>query len=484
MHMPEEHQGNVLIVDDDEVFNQVTKTLIEVEGFSASVATTGTEAIKQCRKQAVDVVLLDWRLGTTTGSSVLREIVKDYPQLPVIVVTGHGSMESAAEAMREGAFDYIGKPFAASELTASLRRAIGCHSRLKEGISEAQASAPVLSTIIGKSPGMISVYRMIARVAPTDSTVFIIGESGTGKELVARALHDNSPRAERPFIAVNCGALTETLLESELFGHVRGSFTGAQASHRGVFETANGGTVFLDEITETSAAFQVKLLRVLQEHEIRPVGAVEARRVDVRIVAATNRHIPDLLKSETFRRDLLYRLSVINIELPPLRERREDIGLLVDHFLRRINEKLHRNAVAGPEIVAWLSSLDWPGNVRELENAIERAITLNAGGRLAPEDFTQFTLAPMAGEEGTSEKAVPASRPGDTWLCRLPARLEDVEREHILATLRFTKGNKLRAADLLGIARYSLYRKAKRLGIDLDELTSVTESDADSASAE
>jgi len=329
---------------------------------------------------------------------------------------------------------------------------------------------------------MVAIYRMIARVAATDSTVLISGESGTGKELIARALHDNSLRAGRPFVPVNCGAFTETLLESELFGHVRGAFTGAAGNHRGIFETASGGTIFLDEISETSQAFQVKLLRVLQEQEVRPVGAPEARRVDVRIVAATNRRVQDLLNSEDFRQDLLYRLSVIHIELPPLRERREDISLLVEHFLQRAGAKLNREVTAPPETIAWLSSMAWPGNVRELENAVERAVTLNAGGRLLPEDFTQFTPTPFislpvlsgqAMEEveeigplaGTAQTAV------HSWICELPCSLTEVEREHILATLRYTGGNKLRAAKLLGIGRFSLYRKAERLGIDLDSLS-------------
>ncbi len=468
--MSDEPPKTVLIVDDNLDFGLVTKTLVEVEGFSACLAPTGAEALRLCHDQAIDVVLLDWVLGNASGLNVLREIVRGYPHLPVMVVTGHGSMESAAEALREGAFDYIGKPFPAAELIAGIRRALEWRTQLTEQASDVLPTAPVLTSIIGKSPGMIAVYRMIAKVAPTDSTVLIVGESGTGKELVAHALHDNSRRAKRPFVAVNCGALPEALLESELFGHTRGSFTGAQASHRGMFETASGGTIFLDEITETSAAFQVKLLRVLQEREIRPVGADEARRVDVRILAATNRPMRELLESETLRRDLLYRLSVINIELPPLRERREDITLLVDHFLPQLNSRLGRKTTVPQETIAWLSSLDWPGNVRELENALERAVTLNVGGRLMPEDFTLYAFAPIAGsadlQEGLNRSTAPHAE--NIWVCKLPLTLDEVEREHILATLRFTKGNKLRAADLLGIGRYSLYRKAKRLGITLD----------------
>jgi DNA-binding NtrC family response regulator len=471
--MAGDDKKTVMVVDDNLEFVQSTKILLEVEGFSTCLAATGSQALKCCRDHAIDVVLLDWVLGTTSGLEVLREIVSTHPHLPVIVITGHGSMESAAEALREGAFDYIGKPFPASELIAAILRALAWRTQFGEQVRDSGSKTPALTSIVGKSPGMIAVYRIIARVAPTDSTVLITGESGTGKELVARALHDNSLRSARPFIAVNCGALTETLLESELFGHIRGSFTGAQANHRGVFETANGGTIFLDEIAETSPAFQVKLLRVLQEHEIRPVGAAEARRVDVRIVAASNRRTSDLLESETFRHDLLYRLSVITIDLPPLRERREDIPPLVEHFLHRISAKLNRKVAASDETFAWLSSRDWPGNVRELENAVERAVTLNAGGRLVPGDFTQLTLAPMAEsaglQAGSGDPRQAAA--GDKWMCKVPLTLDEVEREHIVATLRFTGGNKLRAADMLGIGRWSLYRKAKRLGINLEDLS-------------
>jgi DNA-binding NtrC family response regulator len=465
-------RGKVLIVDDDPEFGGVASELVKVEGFNARLVRSGAEAIEAIGSESFDVVLLDLLLGDASGIDVLREIRAQSPQLPVIVVTAHGSIESAAEAVRAEAFDYIGKPFRAAELILALRRALewGAQGSAQKG--EAREAPSSLTAIVGRSPAMVAVYRVIARVASTDSMVLISGESGTGKELIARALHDNSPRARRPFVPVNCGALTETLLESELFGHVRGAFTGALNHHRGIFETASGGTVFLDEISETSPAFQVKLLRVLQEQEVRPVGASEARRVDVRIVAATNRRVQDLLLAEDFRRDLLYRLSVINIELPPLRERREDIPLLIEHFLERINRHLSRRVTAPPETIAWLSALDWPGNVRELENAVERAVTLNVGGQLRPEDFTQFTPAPLIRPVGAPAalKEAPA-RPEASWVCELPRSLAEVERDHILATLRFTRGNKQRAAELLGIGRYSLYRKASRLGIDLDAVS-------------
>ncbi|MBS1812513.1 MAG: sigma-54-dependent Fis family transcriptional regulator [Acidobacteria bacterium] len=470
-------QANVLIVDDDPDFGAVASNLVELEGLSASHATNAREALMLCREKDFDVVLLDLKLGADSGLEVLREIRQGWADLPVIVITAHGSLETAAAAVREKAFDYLGKPFPSAELIGVLRRALEWRAGRKSPDTTLQNVSTSTTAIVGNSPAMVAVYRLIARVADTDSTVLIAGESGTGKELIARALHDNSSRTRKPFVPINCGAFTETLLESELFGHVRGAFTGAANSHRGIFETASGGTVFLDEISETSPAFQVKLLRVLQEQEVRPVGASEPRRVNVRIVAATNRPVPELLNSDDFRQDLLYRLSVIHIQLPPLRDRSEDIPLLVEHFLQRTNAKLNRHVIVPADTLDWLKSLTWPGNVRELENAVERAITLNASGRLLPEDFIQFTPAPFLQKNelaitnpvpSLSQEPIPADH---SWRCAVPATLDEVERQHILATLRFTDGNKLRAAELLGIGRYSLYRKAERLGIKLDSLS-------------
>ena len=453
-------QKQILIVDDDPEFGAVVQQMLEIEGYSATLITTAHGALQACLAQEFAVILLDLNLGNESGLDVLREVKQLYENLPIILITAHGSLESAAEAVREKAFDYLGKPFQNSELLSLIARALESREAPHD---HAKTISPV-TAIVGNSPAMVAVYRLIARVAATDSTVLISGESGTGKELIARALHDNSLRSAKPFVPMNCGAFTETLLESELFGHVRGAFTGAANAHHGIFETANGGTVFLDEISETSPAFQVKLLRVLQEQEVRPVGASEARKVNVRIVAATNRPVPELMESNDFRHDLLYRLSVIYIQLPPLRERREDIGLLVEHFLQRTNKKLNRNVIAPLETIQWLKSLEWRGNVRELENAVERAVTLNASGRLLPDDFTQFTLPPTYG----LSPEINATPEPEMNLNAVPATLEEVERLHIMAALRYTEGNKLRAAEILGIGRYSLYRKAERLGIDLD----------------
>ncbi len=472
--MQRQQYGKVLIVDDDSEFGLVAKNLVEIEGFAAHLASTAREALEVSGSQPFDVVLLDLMLGETSGLDLLRTMRQRHPLLPVILVTAHGSIETAAEALQAEAFDYLGKPFRSAELIGSLQRALEWRAGQNLPQAESRESGTAMTSIVGRSPAMVAVYRVIARVAATDSTVLISGESGTGKELVARALHDNSPRAKRPFVPVNCGAFTETLLESELFGHVRGAFTGAVNNHRGIFETASGGTIFLDEISETSLAFQVKLLRVLQEHEVRPVGASDSRQTDVRIVAATNRRVQDLLASDDFRRDLLYRLGVINIDLPPLRERREDIPLLVEHFLAQVGSQLGKRVVAPRETIAWLSSLDWPGNVRELENAVERAVTLNLGGRLQPDDFTRFTPTPLVRSTlavQSLREAGPDLSSGNSLVCEMPCSLADVERQHILAMLRYTRGNRLRAAELLGIGRYSLYRKAERLGIDLETVS-------------
>jgi len=474
----------VFVVDDDLSVRRALHRLIRSAGFSVETFATAREFLDSVPRSGTGCLVLDIHLGGISGFEVQERLAAQGVRIPVIVITAHGSMESVAEAARAEAFDYIGKPFRTTELIAMLRRALDWRAQLDGQPSKPPSAAQGITSIVGRSSAMVAIYRVIARVAATDSTVLISGESGTGKELVAHALHDNSPRAQRLFVPVNCGAFTETLLESELFGHVRGAFTGATHGHRGIFETATGGTIFLDEIAETVPAFQVKLLRVLQEKEIRPVGASGARQVDVRVIAATNRRIQDLLEAGDFRRDLLYRLGVINIELPPLRARREDIPLLVEHFLQRTNTRLRRQVLAPPATVAWLSSLAWPGNVRELENAVERAVTLNTSGQLAPEDFTQFTPIPLSDSAGPplegsdlTDDAQPA-RAAHTWLCELPRTLAEVERAHILATLRYTKGNKLRAAELLEIGRYSLYRKAERLGIDLDSLSAEPKSGA------
>jgi DNA-binding NtrC family response regulator len=394
----------------------------------------------------------------------LRELNTSGSTIPIIIMTAHASIETVTEAMRINAFDYIRKPFTREEIREVMRRAIVAGSRPEEDKNREKTGKTM--PIIGQSTGMVEVYKAIARVAQTDSTVLITGESGTGKELVARAIHDNSSRASKPFVAVNCGALTDTLLESELFGHVKGAFTGAASSHRGIFESATGGTVFLDEISETSPAFQVKLLRVLQQRTIRPVGSSDERPIDVRVIAATNRPVDNLLTS-SFRKDLLYRLSVINIHIPALRERVDDIPLLATNFLRRYNKRQGKSVTVAPETMEWIKNLVWAGNVRELENAIERAVTMSASGEILPEDLIQFGLITAATNPGALTSA---TTPAHSTEPAEPRPLKDVIRQHILDVLKYTSGNKLRAAKILGVGRYTLYRMAERFGIDPQEL--------------
>src|SRR6185503_13280106 len=339
-----------------------------------------------------DLLIIDVRMPGTSGLEVTRVVHERYPLLPVVVMTAFGSIETAVEAIHEGAFDFISKPMNLAELKKTVSRALAqraIHRRMAKLDHQEEEDPPQqLGRIIGKSPAMLSVYKTVARVAATRSTVLILGESGTGKELIARAIHQHSPRADNPFVAVDCGALTETLLESELFGHMRGSFTGALSDKKGVFEDAQGGTCFLDEIGGISANMQARLLRVLQEHEIRRVGGRDWIDVDVRVVAATNYNLAQAMANGEFRQDLYYRLNVVAIHLPPLRERVEDISLLVQHFLRHYSQS---NAKSMPtvsdEAMELLCDYPWPGNIRELENTIERAVALSYQPILTPEDL-------------------------------------------------------------------------------------------------
>ncbi len=459
--------ARILIIEDDPDFGRTAKSLLEQEGMEVETAKTSAEAFERLLYSPFDVVLLDLVLGEESGLSILRELNTSGSTIPIIIMTAHASIETVTEAMRINAFDYIRKPFAREEIREVLRRAISAGARSDEEIKREKTGKTL--PIIGQSFGMVEVYKAIARVAQTDSTVLITGESGTGKELVARAIHENSLRASKPFVAVNCGALTDTLLESELFGHMKGAFTDAKTSHRGIFESATGGTVFLDEISETSAVFQVKLLRVLQQRTIRPVGSSEERPIDVRVIAATNRPVDHLLAS-SFRKDLLYRLSVINIHIPALRARIDDIPLLATNFLRRFNKRQGKSVVMAPATIEWMKTLPWSGNVRELENAIERAVTMKGTGEILPEDLLQFGLIShtpdgvILPEPQHARPVEPVLEPGP------PSSLKDVIRKHILDVLTYTGGNKLQAAKILGVGRYTLYRMAERFGIDPAEL--------------
>ncbi len=453
---------NILVVDDDRASCELLREIFAEQGWSAETAQTPERARELARGQKFDLLISDVNLeAEESGLDLLRGLRDEYP---VILVTGFGSLEAAVEAAREGAWDFISKPFKVEEVVATARRAMERASRIiaeDEQPEPENISARLADTgLVGRSPAMIELYNEIARVSPSRSTVLIMGESGTGKELVARAIHQHSPRAARPFVAVNCGALTETLLEAELFGHVRGSFTGAVADRRGLWEEAEGGTLFLDEVGETSPAMQVKLLRALQEGEIRRVGASRSLRVDARVVAATNRDLESEVKAGTFREDLFYRLGVVILRVPPLSERRGDIPLLAERFLRaaRGERQLRFSETALARLVAY----DWPGNVRELESAVEYAAMRARAAVVAAEDLPAKLQADNTRRRYNDPSSQLAALYNDL------VSLDELERRYLIYVLEKTGGNRTRAAEILGIDRRTLYRMAERFGIKLE----------------
>ncbi|MGH9846529.1 MAG: sigma-54-dependent transcriptional regulator [Blastocatellia bacterium] len=451
---------NILVIDDDLDTCNFLREIFEEQSWQVSAAINAPTAQAAVEAQAFDLIVSDINLNDTqSGIALLKQFRQIAPASPVILISGFGTLETAIEAVREGAFDFISKPFIVNEVIATARRALadaaGHHEENAElrQMSERYAS----SGLVGHSRPMLALYKEIARVAPYRSTVLVMGESGTGKELVARAIHANGPRALREFIAVNCGALTETLLEAELFGHAKGSFTGAVADKKGFFEEAEGGSIFLDEIGETSAALQVKLLRVLQEGEVRRVGSPRPVKVDVRVIAATNRDLESDVKAGRFREDLYYRLSVITLKVPPLRDRREDIPLLARHFLRRACDETGKRVTLSDGSLERLRQHDWSGNVRELENAIEHAVLHSRGQIITVEDLPERVRAPLEVEKPLDEAA----------FSDLPS-LEEIERRYLVHVLEAVGGNRTRAAEVMQIDRRTLYRMAERFGIKLD----------------
>jgi DNA-binding NtrC family response regulator len=440
----------ILIVDDDRETCRLIAELIGGPGRVIADATSARDALDQIRAQHFDLVISDINLNAReSGLDVLKAVKATNPGGQVVLISAFGTLDTAVAAVRAGAFDYVSKPFNIGEVKATVERA------LARGAEPAPlpASEVVPAGIIGRSAGMLTVYKQIAYAADSAAPVLITGESGTGKELIARAVHRHSPRASHAFVAINCGALAETLLESELFGHVRGSFTGAVSDHKGVFEQAHGGTVFLDEIGDTTPALQVKLLRVLQEGEVRPVGATRAVNVDARVVAATNMDLERAVAEHRFRQDLYYRLGVIVMRLPPLRERRGDVPLLIEQFLRASSQRRGRSVAIAPAAVTALTNYDWPGNVRELENTIERLVVFSRGE-------IEFDDLPPA--------VASAPQLREQLFDGLPT-LDELQRRYLLHVLQAVGGNRSRAAEALGIDRRTLYRMAERFGIDLSE---------------
>lgn len=445
--------ARILVVDDQRNMRTTLSLLLRRGGHDVDEAADGRAAIDRLAAEDFDLVITDLRMGEIDGLRVLREVKERASSTEVIVMTAYGTIENAVEAMRAGAFDYIQKPFNDEALLVKVERAVSAQKLAAEVSAMASEFREryQFENLIGRSAAMRDVLGRIVRIAPTDATVLITGESGTGKELVARAIHANSSRADRPFITVNCAAITETLLESELFGHTRGAFTGAVQARKGLFEEANGGTFFFDEIAETPPSFQAKLLRAIQDGEVRRLGDNHSFNVDVRIIAATNQELREMIADKTFREDLYYRLNVARFILPPLRERKEDIGPLVEHFLDKYGRKMRRNARLGDGVLDYLSRYDFPGNIRELENLIEQGIALSVDGLIQLDDII-----------------TPEMRP-DARAARAQRSLQDVvdaaEREAIRNVLREVDGNKERAAELLGLSSTTLWRKMKRLDV-------------------
>jgi len=437
---------SILIVDDETVVRDSLGKWFEEEGYSVETATTARDALLKLPTQRWDVALVDIKMPGMDGLELQRKIREVDPEILVIIMTGYASVETAVQALKDGAYDYITKPFDPDDLAHLVRKALE-HRRTKEENVRLRESLEATRSVelVGRTPVMQQVEELIRTVATTDTTVLIRGESGTGKELVAQAIHNLSPRRYMPMVVIHCGALTETLLESELFGHEKGAFTGALYRKKGKFEVAEGGTVFLDEISDISLKTQTDLLRVLQEREITRVGGTQTIKVDFRAIAATNRDLETLVKEGTFRPDLYYRLNVFSIDVPPLRERREDIPLLAEHFLQKYARAMSKRftAISRPALDKWME-YDWPGNVRELENALERALVVGREPEIQSADL------PLSLQSGPGLPAGPS--------------LDDVERAHILKTLEACDWNQTRAAKILDIDRVTLYNKIKKYG--------------------
>jgi DNA-binding NtrC family response regulator len=444
---------HLLVVDDDDHIREVCRAVAEASGMSVMDVSTAEEAIELLEISSVDVLLTDLRLPGTNGLELLRQVTHTHPDIAVVMLTQYGTIDSAVEATRMGAVDYVTKPFRVEELRARLEQVAHSVELKRENrlLREQLRTKPGFGGLIGMSPRMERVYKMIEKVSVRDHPVLILGESGTGKELVARSIHFMGPRKEKPFVPVDCSALVPTLIESELFGYVRGAFTGAMQSKQGLMEAANGGTLFLDEIGDMPLEMQVKLLRALQQREIKPVGSTERKSINVRIVAATNRDLDFAIKKGQFRQDLYFRLNVVQIKLPPLRERKGDIPLLVTAFLEKFSNSNDPPRELTEDATRRLMGYDWPGNVRELENAIERAIALGTGPYVSIHDLPTNLQFPTTERAPAKEEMLP---------------LEELERRAILSTLHQTGGDKQATARMLGIGKTTLYRKLKQYQIE------------------
>jgi len=447
---------NVLIVDDEQSISETCATVSEQCGMKAFAVASAQEALEVLEHSAIDIVLTDLKLQQSNGVELLKQVHDLHPEVAVVVLTQYGTIESAVEVTRLGAVDYVTKPFRIEELRSRLERVAKAVDLQQENrlLREQLRTRPGFGGLIGVSMKMQRVYKMIEKVSQHEYPVLVLGESGTGKELVARSIHFSGPRRERPFAPVDCSALVPTLIESELFGYVKGAFTGAMQAKQGLLEAAQGGTLFLDEIGDMPVDLQAKLLRALQEREVKPVGSTEHRHINVRVIAATNRDLETAIRSGTFRQDLYFRLNVVQIKLPPLRDRKSDIPILVTAFLEKFSDPQGPVRTISEDAMRRLIAYDWPGNVRELENAIERAVQLGSGPILHVGDLPSNLQYPTTERTPDKDEILP---------------LEELERRAILRTLRETGGDKLSAARMLGIGKTTLYRKLKQYHLGLAE---------------
>ena len=446
----------ILIIDDEPSIRKVLAAHLTHDGYEVDTAKDGGEGISKIDSAQFHAVVTDLRMPNIGGLEVLHWVSRNHPGLPVIIITAHGTVDTAVEAIKLGAHDYVTKPFDRDELKLIIRKAV----QTEEATSRNLAPASGKFEIVGQTPGMQRVYNLIEKVAQSPTTILITGESGTGKELVARALHDHSSRKEKAFISVNCGAIPETLFESELFGHEKGAFTGAINARPGRFELADGGTLFLDEVGELPLDMQVKLLRALQERTFERVGGVRPVTVDVRLITSTNRDLAEEVRKGTFRQDLFYRLNVIPIQLPPLRARKQDIPLLVNHFIGRFNERLEKDVSMSSEALELLTGWSWPGNIRELENVMERSVLLSEGDTILPSDLPGF------GESTINLESHDSSEHEELGLKEyVRAHTAKLERARIQKVLEAEENNVTRAAKQLGISRKSLQTKMKEYGL-------------------
>jgi DNA-binding NtrC family response regulator len=447
-------KNTILVIEDDNRLREVLRKILDSKGFTVEVSADGSDGITKTKRSSFDIALVDLKMPGMSGMEVLKDIKKIQPQTYVIIMTAFGTIASAVEAVQNGAFDYITKPFKTEEILIVIRKALEDRDlrRKVEHLTKQAEQKYKLDDIIGKSKVIQEVFEMIKRVSKTDTTVLITGKTGTGKELVARAIHNNSQRKDNPFVVVNSSAIPENLLESELFGYLKGAFTGALTDKRGLFQEADEGTLFLDEIGDVPPSTQVKLLRAIEDRTITPVGGTKGEKVDIRLIVATNHDLQQEVNKGSFRGDLYYRLNVMPIYLPELTERREDIPLLADHFLKKHNISLGKkiNAIS-KEALTLLLDHTWPGNVRELENAVERAVLLCDSESILPEHLPPAVQFPQ------EVRLIEAKREGSS--------LEELEKEYISMILKKTGGQKSKAASILGINRRTLYRKLKQYGI-------------------